>query len=227
MAEPSARDLATVASDLAYLDREWGQDVDDETIRRNSNVLRTLLIDGWYGRAWRAVGNQGEPSVSAIDLRDALGDQNLSEVEYAQAGGGTSFGAGVSTPTEHSQALGPEEIRVQYERGRVAVEQGLRPFERSYRLKEYLDSPTLLARERFVSRRLLVKYMANRLGGAHLGKSGHKEEEVFDFLDEVSAVYAVAGRPSIHFEVLSIGQTLGQSRDARALRAVLEATTSH
>jgi hypothetical protein len=227
MAEPSARDLGTVASDLAYLDREWGQDVDDETIRRNSNVLRILLIDDWYGRAWRAAGNHGEPSVTAIELRDALGDQDLSQVDYAQAGGGTSLGAEVSTPTVHARALGPDEIRAQYKRGRVAVEQGLRPFERPYTLKEYLDSPSLMARERFVSRRLLVKYMANRLGGTHLGASGHKEEEVFDCLDDVSAVYHLAGRPSIHFEVLSIGQTIGQSSDARALRAGLEATASH
>jgi hypothetical protein len=227
MAELTARDLATVASDLAYLDRVWGPDVDDETIRRNSNVLRILLIDGLYGRAWRAAGKHGEPSVTAVDLHAAIGDRDLSEVEYAQAGGAMSFGAGVSTPTVHARVLGPEEIRGQYERGRVALEQGLRPFERSYALRDYLESPSLVAGERFVSRRLVVKYIANRLGGTHLGASGHKDNEVFDFLDTVSAAYHIAGRPSIHFEVLSIGQAIGQSSDAQTLRSVLEATASH
>jgi hypothetical protein len=65
--EPSERDLRTVGEDLEFLDREFREDIDDQTIRRNSNVLWMLLIDGWYGRAWRAAGNRGQPSVDATD----------------------------------------------------------------------------------------------------------------------------------------------------------------
>jgi hypothetical protein len=221
VASASARDLTTVASDLAYLDHEWTDDVDDETIRRNSNVLRVLLIDGWYGRGWRAAGKTREPSVSAIDLRDVFAVEDIGDVEYAQAGGGRSFGVNVPTPTVHNRAMKPEEILARYQRGRAALEQGLRPHERWYMLTEFLESPSILANGRYVSRRLVVKYMANRLGGTHLGASGHDESQVFDFLDEVSEPYWFAGRPTIHFEVLSIGQAIGRSADARELRSVL------
>jgi hypothetical protein len=221
MTAPSARDLETIAADLAYLDHEWTGDVDDETIRRNSNVLRMLLIDGWYGRAWRAAGKPREPAVSAIDLRDVFPDEDISEVEYAQAGGGTSFGISSATVTIHTRAMGPDEIRARYERVRPALEQGLRPYERWYKLTEYLDSPSLLVHGRFVSRRTVVKYLANRLGGTHLGDSGHKDADALDFLEKACEPYSVSGRPAVHFEVLSIGQDIGKSADARALRAAL------
>lgn len=222
MPDPSPRDLHSVASHLAYLDRAWREDVEDEEIARCSNVLRILLIQGWFRHAWRAAGKGGEPTVCAVDLQAALADRDLIEIEYAQAGGVNSYGAGLATPTIHARALGPDEIRARYEKGLAAMTQGLRPFERPYNLTAYLASPSLYARGQFVSRRAIVRYMAHRLGGNHLGRSGHKEEETFDFLDEVSSLRELAGRPALYFEALSIGQTVGQSDDARALRSALK-----
>lgn len=203
------------------LDREFREDVDDQTIRRNSNVLWTLLIDGWYGRAWRAAGNRGQPSVDATDLAAALAGRDLTRMEYAQAGGGISHGMGVAGTMEYSRVLTPDERRASHERVRDAMESGRAPHERRYLLSEYLDSPSVVARGRLISRRLVVKYMGNRLGGRHLGSSEHKDNEVFDFLDEVADLRQIAGRPAMFFEALSIGQTIGQSDDARALRAKL------
>jgi hypothetical protein len=219
---PSQRDLQIVAKRLAYLDRAWTEDVEDEEVERCSNVLRLLLIDGWYATAWHAAGNPGEPSVRAVDLEAALGDRNLDEIEYEQAGGGISFGIELSDVAVIGRAPTEEEIRAGFERASKAMFQGFKAFERPYNLSEYLASPSLLAQGRFISRRTIVRYMAHRLGGNHLGRSGHKEEETFDFLDELSSGFVLAGRPAIYFEALSIGQTIGASDDARALRRNLK-----
>jgi hypothetical protein len=221
---PASRELQTVVSHLAYLDRAWGEEVDDEEVVRSSNVLRILLIDGWYGRAWRMVGNTGEPSVRAVDLEALFADRELHEDQFIQAGGAVSYGSEVSGWTEiRGRPFNEEEIRRGYERVMKAQSRGADPLDRSYKLSEYLASPTIYARARFVSRHSIVRYMANRLGGTHLGRSGHKDEPLFDFLDELasSGVWEIAGRPAIHYEALSIGQAIGQSDDARALRDLL------
>jgi hypothetical protein len=61
--------LAAVASDLGYLADVWSQPIDEQALRRSSNVLRTLLVDNALGRAWRLVGEKGEPTVEASATR--------------------------------------------------------------------------------------------------------------------------------------------------------------
>jgi hypothetical protein len=62
-----------VAEDLAWLRDEWTPKVDAASVRRVSPLLRSLLIDGQYVRAWRAIGLPGEPYISATDLAAAVG----------------------------------------------------------------------------------------------------------------------------------------------------------
>jgi hypothetical protein len=222
--DPSPRDRQTVVNYLAYLDRAWSEDIEDEEIARSSNVLRVLLVDDWYPRAWRAAGHSGEPSVRAVDLEAILADRELDDDQFLQAGGGVSFGTNVRAWTERKgRAFTEEEIRADYERVMEAMSSGPDPLDRSYTLTAYLASPSVYARGRFVSRREVVRYMAHRLGGTHLGRSGHKEEELFDLLDGLSDVWQVADRPAIYYEALSIGQSVGQSDDARLLRHGLSA----
>ena len=38
--------LKTVFEDLVFLEKEWGGDISDDAIRRNSPTLRYLLVDG-------------------------------------------------------------------------------------------------------------------------------------------------------------------------------------
>ena len=71
--EDELAEAAVVDEDLAYLMDEWQPQLRQAEIRRLSPVLRRLLVDGQYGRAWRSLGLPGEPYVTATDLDAALG----------------------------------------------------------------------------------------------------------------------------------------------------------
>jgi hypothetical protein len=151
--QPSERGLATVAEDLAFLDREWSDRVSDGDIRRTSGVLGILLVHGWYGLAWRTAGKHGEPSVLAVDLPATFAGRDLRAIEYAQAGGATSYGVEVLAVREYARAPSAEEVRESYERALEAFSNPAQRPERLYRLTEYLDSPALIATGRAISRR--------------------------------------------------------------------------
>ena len=54
-----------VAEDLNYLLNEWDQEISDDSLRRNSTVLRRLLVEGDYSNAWRMIGLEKEPKICA------------------------------------------------------------------------------------------------------------------------------------------------------------------
>ena len=55
--------LRVVEADLRYLRDEWGNDIDDDSLRRNTPVLHRLLNEDHLGQAWRMVGIQKEPKI--------------------------------------------------------------------------------------------------------------------------------------------------------------------
>src|SRR5438067_2103921 len=75
-----------VAEDLAHLMDEWVPRLDAAELRRSiSTMLRRLLADGQYTRAWRSLGLPGQPYVSAPDLDEMLGtiDRLLIQIAFA------------------------------------------------------------------------------------------------------------------------------------------------
>jgi hypothetical protein len=60
--------LAGVKSDLGFLEDEWDESIDEQSLRRSSTVLRNLLVNDALGRAWRLVGQKGQPQLEAVDL---------------------------------------------------------------------------------------------------------------------------------------------------------------
>jgi hypothetical protein len=89
--QPLASDLAeSVRSDLEYLAKNWIRSLDEAPVRRDSAVLRRLLVDGTgtlrlYRQELRL---KGEPRIRAIDLRAALPGE-WSSIMLAAAGGAT------------------------------------------------------------------------------------------------------------------------------------------
>ncbi len=89
-------------------------------------------------------------------------------------------------------------------------------------LDEYMASTCIVVDGTAVSRRHVVKFVANRLGGAHFDPRGKKsrkreeeeEERLFDLMDR--AVHVVR-LPLVYYELLSIGQSLVNSEDIKRL----------
>lgn len=70
-----------------------------------------------------------------------------------------------------------------------------------------------------VVRRILIKYVANKLGGAHHdSKRGTShEEQLFGLLDTARAQVKLLDKPAVYFELLAIGQSLAGASDIQRL----------
>ena len=98
------------------------------------------------------------------------------------------------------------------------------PPDREYRLLDFSSDTCVIALGKRLSRSQVVKYVANKLGGAHYDtRRGHrKDDAAFSLLDKVEAQVMLLEKPAIYFELLSIGQAIGASHDLYALSARLD-----
>jgi hypothetical protein len=205
--------LALVKSDLAFLEDEWVESIDEHSLRRSSSVLRRLLVFGDYAKAWRIAGEPKEPQLEAVDLSEILAGLELARVFFATAGGGHSGRGALSGALEYSGVMSRELIQQRYERGG--------PPRRLYRVSEFLASPGVVFQGEQVSRRHVIKYVANKLGGDHFDPARTKDEHAYKILDNAMNDAQVLDKRLVYFELLSIGQAIAQSPDAEKLRGLI------
>ena len=199
-----------VAEDLAYLCEEWDQEISDASLRRSSAVLRRLLVDNEFGRAWRALGFEEQPVVSAMDLEKVLQGSSYNDVIFAHAGGATYHGMEVFGAVLHNRALSPAEIR-ERAKFRLAIE--AQPLS----LRKFVEAPILVVTGSRISRRELILYVANKCGGTHFDARRRTEkplEEKFVLLDRVRAGrIQIIGKEAVYLSLLSVGQNLAEAED--------------
>lgn len=215
--------LKIVFEDLAYLSFEWNRDIDDVSLRRASVLLRSLLIEGKLLAVAKEIGLDIRVLTPAI-LKAYTVDE-LKGMHYYQAGGAKYKGITVQPLSVVKRAKTPEEIKADYEKEKELVE-------RSYpvRLSEFIKLPSFVIRGVIINRAEVIKYVANKLGGAHYdstrrislsGTSGCLEEK-YVLLDNVRNSTEVADKNAIYYELLSIGQHLVNSRDIQKLQKKLK-----
>jgi len=215
--------LKVVASDLKYLGEEWDQDIDDDSLRRSSNVLRMLLVDGKLLEVWRSAGFDDQPQIVAPTLEEHLKRFRLEDIQLAQAGGAEFKGITVAAIFTLSTSLNQEQIKELYALGP-------RVHTASYKLADFIESPCIIVEGIIITRRELVKYVANKLGGAHIDQRrdiSKPQERKFVYLDKIRETMQVAGKPAIYYELLSIGQSLVRSDDIKRLRQRLDNLIPH
>ena len=63
--------IKVVVEDLNYLNFEWDQEISDTSLRMSNVLLRKLLVDGYYAKAWQMVGFEKQPYIEnyEIDMR--------------------------------------------------------------------------------------------------------------------------------------------------------------
>lgn len=66
--------IETVASDITFLQEEWGDYVTDHSLRRGSVILRRLLVEGHYQRAWKLAGFEKEPTAARLQLGGSINE---------------------------------------------------------------------------------------------------------------------------------------------------------
>jgi hypothetical protein len=193
--------IRIVRADLSYLRDNWTGDVDEDTIRRDSVVLRRLLLDkGMLKRARSALRLKGEPRIVYFDLRNSLSAPDTSTVVYGSAGGYFIRGLMVG-PVE----LSPSEPR-------PAKPHALTPVTRP--LSKYLSDPGLCVAGVMVQRREIIKYVANKLGGAHYATRRDNQVEHAIQAAYTSPLVVLEHETNPAFlELRAIGQALASSQE--------------
>ncbi|QNN54599.1 hypothetical protein [Nocardioides mesophilus] len=208
-----------VVSDLRYLQRQWSSvdRLEEDNLRRDSATLRRLLIDNGNGlltNYWKSLGHKGQIKVTTVDMRAYLEGVDLKALQFAGAGGARNGGAQVSATLVSSKVLTEEEIRNRYERATDG------PPTRTSTLSTFLDSTGIRVAGVAVSRRNIIQFVGNRLGGVHFDETrGHAKAHVaeqFAALDSAVEM-KVADLNAIYFELLSIGQSVLDSEQVQEL----------
>lgn len=200
--------LVAVAEDLEYL-AQWGSNISTGEIRRGTAVLRRLLVEDAYGTAWRAIGQAKQPSLLAVDLDLLLGNDS-NKVVYALAGGAHLRGMQMACMlvNKGSKPIGsapPPPIRPN----------GY-PYERAFRLSEYLSSNAGVVEGHAFNRREVIKYLANVKGGVHLSAQQRKtEEKLIARLGKIEKKMLVHNTDGLLVEAVAMAQALGTSTDAK------------
>lgn len=213
-----AVDIAVVAEDLEYLRAAFGPDISDPDIRRGSAVLRRLLVEGVYGKAWRALGFERQPFLVAVDLDSIVGSEGHNVV-CAMAWGACFRGIFMASPctNEGSIPIGS---------ATPPIRKDGYPGERAFSLTDFLESTSGVTKHIRVNRREIIKYVANVKGGVHLGpKAKASEQELIKKMEKFERSMTVNTTDGILVETVAIAQAVAMSDDtARFLAKARDAT---
>jgi hypothetical protein len=205
--------LSSVAEDLEYLRAGWLEGTSDADLRRGSAILRRLLIDNGQGvliQIWRELGFQRQPVVVAPSLSAAVLAAS-GTIVLATAGKASVDGIDIAG----------------YMRSTEAFNDDYSPDGHEQLLADYISAPCIVVYGEQISRRELVKYFSNYLGGVHLSWRARKKQDdfarLFRRIEELPIQSELLGKDLLHFELLSIGQAIGQSSDCMKLVAAITA----
>lgn len=202
----SAEDiLSVVRDDIRYLRTNWWRDMADADLRRGSTVVRRLLVDGELQRAWKAAGFTGQPLVQASSLSGIITQVPLQRIAFASAGGARFKGLEVRGAIVINYAMTLREIQELQAEGMP---------DEMFRLRDYVEAPAVIVESQKIPRRVVIKYIANKLGGAHHDPRRGRglEEHMFRLLDKAATIQ-VAEKKAVYFELLSAGQAVVSSHD--------------
>lgn len=119
-------------------------------------------------------------------------------------------------PLLYRDVMSPERIA---ERARAG-----QPPRRAFSLSQFLASPGMVVNGEIIKRREVITYVANKLGGTHFDPTRRADERAYFLLDDVLGDIRIADRRAPYLELLSIGQAVAASSDARELRSLIEST---
>ena len=201
----TGEELRTVAEDLEYLRKSWGEGITDAEIRRGSAVLRRLVVEATYGNAWRSAGFAKQPSVVSVNLEGLLAGQDLENVQFALAGGGRHGGFVVGGMSVHQgETIESLKAKTNYES---------LPMEHQFSLTEFAESICAVVEGELIKRRELVQYFANTKGGVHLGVKRERERELVERICQLEGKVNHTERDGLYFELQSMAQNIGKSKD--------------
>ncbi|HEV2068945.1 MAG TPA: hypothetical protein VGR26_04035 [Acidimicrobiales bacterium] len=208
---------SSVVGDLRALAGSDLENGDEGVLRDASARLRRLLLDGGgtLMRYRRALGLRGEPRVECFGL--AAPDDGLA---FAQSGGAKRGGMTVAGIQVWNRILSDEEIRERYEAGKSAtLPDATRPMStQRARLSEWLSSKCMIVAGVSVTRRDVVQFVANKLGGVHLdSRRDPTKQPGYVALDTARSTMGTMDLDVVYAELASITQDFLASPEVRTL----------
>lgn len=195
-----------VADDLRFLQRTWHNNIGNHSLRRGSTVLRSLLVEGTLQRAWKAIGFDNQPQITTFSLTETLEKVPKEKIIFAAAGGAHYLNVFIGPRLMVNESLMTE--------AEMQAKNSIGLSEEVLDLLSFIEAPCVVAEGYVVQRRVLVKYVANALGGAHFNpKRNRKEGKVFEILDKATEKFKFEDKDLTYFELLSIGQAIASSND--------------
>jgi hypothetical protein len=215
--------IKIVSEDLDYLSEEWTQDIDDASLRRASPVLRSLLIDNQLLQVASIFNEEIKIMAPAISKFD--GYLNDSSIVFYQSGGAKYKGMEIQFLKQLNRAKSPEEIKADYERDKDIIGQTY-----PVKLSLFMKQISFIINGVKINREEVIKYIANKRGGAHydgsrktdlIGSKGELERKYL-LLDNVHNSRFTTDKNAVYYELLSIGQRLIESNDVQRIRQILK-----
>lgn len=209
--------IQTVAADLKYLSDLVDSWIDDDSLRRASTVLRRLVVHNDLQNAWKKAGFKHEPRIRAPTLQPFLSVIPLRNIKYATMGGAKPIQINTSVGLFNCDPPLTEDQYKQIDSAGAPV--------KLVGLREFMTATALVVSGQLVTRRIVINYVANKLGGAHFDSSriNGKYASVYKLLDEANrqkislTVDGIVGteKPMMYFELLSTCQILVRSSDVQ------------
>jgi len=193
--------LKTILDDLEFFEVIPHCEESEGDLRRNSAILRRLLVEGDLGQAWRFLGFKKEPILEGPDLVETLAPYNLSQIDSAVISGPSN--RGVFTMSSRGIKKNQDDF--------------VRPKYSNMYMSKYLESPVFYFNKVWITRREVIKYIANYCGGVHLA-SGSESKEYAQKVKAIEGHFGAYQKDMIFFELSSIQQSLIRSDDIIALK---------
>jgi hypothetical protein len=205
--------LRVVAEDLDYICQSWpAGEIPDSELRRASTLLRKLLLDEkLLFRVWvELVGREGL-MVFGNNIQECFQGLDLRELTFASVGGALSQGVQASQMIMVNRAMSDAEIKARYDAGHVE------PHEMP--IRKFLSGHCMVVDHTLIKRDDVIRFVANKLGGSHYDQ---RRASPIEAAMEKALNYEVAGRGSLYYELLTVGQTLASSPSIARLRLALQ-----
>lgn len=205
--------LIVIAEDLELLKNSWTHQYPEPDIRRGSAILRRLLVDNEYMHAWKQVGFERQPTLNAVDLSSLIEGIPESQIIVSLAMGAhyrDAYWAGI--------CLTSNNMRIKNHDSKFNSQSY--PGERTYYLSEYLSSSSGIANSKHITRKDIIKYVANVLGGVHINSKQRKQEaKLVARVEKFHKKIQLQKSDGLLIELTAIAQAIGQSADCSRLIA--------
>jgi len=190
--------MRIVKSDLEYIKKEWGDNIDDDSLRRNSNTLRQLLID--EGGLIFKVLEWLNLELYVLAPNSPRHNTPLENILFYSAGGGKFKGLELESSIMLNRIFSESEMKRRYEYDKKNKI-------KKYTLAEFLTAPSMIVKGEIFNRIELIKFVANKLGSTHIELDEKKLARMRHLMDAKNSMI-LADKNAVYFEFLSIGQIL-------------------